>query len=272
MTMSDTLSPVTAPRDKAGLMKESPFKLRILVQQLGGLSDDAQKMAWHGMQTPEQRADYVLTLLQAWDAANPGASKGGPPAPAHANGATPHQPAVYQPPPVGGPAIAPGPTQHQPVTAPQVAHVSPQAAQQAQAATTTDPKPKRNPRTSSDAAAADVGADAISLLTSIKAAIDKQNEGLEGFQKGVMGILEEATAAKTSRVTAVENKYDELASSLRQLNLYLQSISNVQLWNVMMMLTFMQEQMGLPMVQVLKVAIEDSATFQKLVDQATGKV
>ncbi len=293
-----TLTPQTAPRDRNRLLTESPFQLRILVQKLGGLTTDEQKMGWHDMKTKESQVDYVLACLQRWDQANPGAAQAPPPAQAPAapapmaNGAMAYQPPLtmphppapvqqHQPPMQPAPQYAPpGMVAHTPipgamVAPPQVPPVSPAAAQQVQQATT-ETKSRRQPRTPTDAGAAqppaaDVGAEIVNLLTGLKASSDASIARYEQFQAHIASMLQEAVDSKNSRVTALESKYNEVHAALQQSNQYLQSISQVQTWTLMAFLTFMQENMGASMVDILGAAISDSATFQQLVNKATGK-
>jgi len=73
------LTPQTAPRTLEGLMSETPFKLRLLLTDLGGLQTEEQKMGWHQLSTPEMRAQHVLAVLKNWDQANPGVAQPPPP-------------------------------------------------------------------------------------------------------------------------------------------------------------------------------------------------
>lgn len=131
------LTPHTAPRTLEQLMAETPFKLRLLLTDLGGLKTEEQKMAWHQLNNAEARANHVLALLKAWDQANPGAAT--PPAapPPQANGV--HQPVPQQPPPqafqpppqafqppMGQPAFQQPPPQQAPQGFPQNGFVPPQ--------------------------------------------------------------------------------------------------------------------------------------------------
>jgi hypothetical protein len=282
-----TLTAQTAPRDRNALMNESPFQLRLLATKIGGFTTDAQKMAWHDLKSKDAQVDYVIKLLQAWDQANPGAAAPPPPvqsppmqqAPT-ANGAMSfHQPPMHQAPPAQ-PYAPPGIAPHQPIPAammqqplpqaPQVPQVSQAAAQQAAAATET--KSRRSPRTNADTAqGADVGTDLINAVMALKASSDAQIARYDQFQSYVTGVLQEASDAKTSRVTALETKYAEIHAVLQQTNQYLQSVSQVQIWTLMAFLTFMQENMHASMPDLLGAAIGDSATFEQLVNKATGK-
>jgi hypothetical protein len=293
-----TMTPQTAPRDRNRLLTESPFQLRILVQKLGGLSTDEQKMSWHDMKSKEAQIDYVLKLLLQWDQANPGAAQAPPPAGPvpTSNGAMPYQPPPmmqappqqmvpqqpqqsmqpaphYAPPGVMPHAPIPGAMMQAP---PQVPQVNPAAAQQVQQATTETTKARRQPRTPSDAQApqptADIGVEIVGLLTTLKASADAQVARYDQFQSYLTSLLQEASDSKNSRVTALEAKYADVHATLQQTNQYLQSISQVQTWTLLAFLTFMQENMGASMTDLLGAAISDSATFQQLVNKATGKV
>lgn len=286
------LTPHTAPRSIEGLLKETPFKLRLLAQALGGLTSEEQKMAWHQLNTNESRAEHILALLKGWDQANPGAAR----APM-TNGATPHtapqqqaQPQQQQFPVPGTAQQYPAPQQQQqfPQQAPQQqfqpqgvqqmapvgpAAVSPQAA--AAAAAATEKPSGRKPRTTSANGAppvdADVAGQVVAMLQTILTGLGTDAERFQQLQANITGILEEASTAKLGRVTALEAKYGEVASSLQHLSGAVQAQSQIQVWTLMAFLTFMQEQMGASMKDILGAAIQDSAMFQKLVDQATGK-
>lgn len=281
MSAESSLTPQTAPRTVDGLLRETAFKLRLLVGTLEGLKTEEQKMAWHALTTPEARAQYVLKLLTEWDAA-----RGGAPAPQqqvpHTNGAVQHQQA-----PAGPVGPAPGgfpatqfqmPTPMQPVAPGAVApgappNVGQQAASQAQAAAGGDSgKRTRTPKTGGGGAdAADVGAQVLSMLQDIHRGLAAEAQQRLDFQKQLISMLEEAGGSKASRVTALESKYAEVAASLQHLSGATQSQANVQLWTLMAFLTLASEQTGGSVVQVLGTAIQDSAMFQKFVDQAMGK-
>ncbi len=271
------LTPHTAPRSLEGLLKETPFKLRLLVGALKGLESEQQKMAWHGLQTNEARAQHALTLLQQWDAANPGAAQ---PA-AQTNGVhTPPQAPPQAPPPTTSfqapqtsftapmQPVAPG------MVAPGApAAVAPQAAAQAQAAAgenkTTS---KRQPRTGgAEAGGADLGAQVVSMLQTILNGLAAEAQQRIEFQKTVTSILEEASTGKTSRVEALEAKNIEITESLRHISGALQSQSQLQIWTLMAFLTLAEQQTGASTTEILGAAIQDSAMFQQLVDKALGK-
>lgn len=274
------LTPHTAPRTLDGLLKETPFKLRLLVGALGGLATEEQKMAWHGLQTNDARAKHALDLLQRWDAANPGAA-----APPAVNGAAAHAPppqTMPQQPPQQG-FVAPQtqfqmPAPMQPVAPGAVAPgapppVAPQAAAQAQAAAGEGKTSKRQPRTggTSDAGSADVGAQVVTMLQTILGGLQAEAQQRNEFQARLIAMLEEAASSKTSRVTALEGKYGEVLATLQHLSSSVQSMSNLQLWMMMAFLTLAEQQTGAGITDILGAAINDSAMFQKLVDKALGK-
>jgi hypothetical protein len=155
----------------------------------------------------------------------------------------------------------------------------PQVSQQAQAAaaaaTVDKPATRRQPRTTNGTAPAagdaDVAGQVVTMLQTILGGLGQDAERFQKLEARVIGILEEAASTKTSRVTALEAKYNEVASSLQHLSGAVQSQSQVQLWTLMAFLTFMQEQMGVSTTDILGAAIQDSAMFQKLVDKAMGK-
>lgn len=275
------LTPHTAPRDLDSLLRETPFKLRLLAQSLGGLTTEEQKMGWHQLQTNEARANHILSLLKQWDAANPGAARpaaggaGSPLAPPPTtNGA--HQPVAAPAP--QAPSFAPSfqmpvtNIQPQAVAAPGAPPaVSQQAAAGAQAAAGSE-KRTRAPRTSGGAeAGAELGGQVLGLLNTILGGLKADADQRQEFQRNLTALLETAASDKTSRVTALESKYGEMHETLKHLSAAMQSQSNLQLWTLMAFLTFMENSMGVGMVEILRAAINDSAMFQKLVDQAMGK-
>lgn len=82
MTASASITPQTAPRDVNGLKGMGIFQLRTLIERLGALQTDEQKMAFSGM-SMDQKANLALEFLSAWDKAHPGQAAVAPP---HANG------------------------------------------------------------------------------------------------------------------------------------------------------------------------------------------
>lgn len=292
-----TLTPQTAPRTVEALLQETPFKLRLLATELGGLTTEEQKMAWHQMTNAEQRTKYVLDLLKQWDTANPGAARPTQAAPANGvqNGAHVPAPTMQQPPMQAPPAMMPGfSTGQQAFAAPQPvtpvpaamagmgappvgpAAVSPQAAAQAAAATQTEggKTSRRQPRNGSattDTASADLGAQVVTMLQTILNGLGQEAQNRMGWQKQITDMLEEAASSKGSRVTALEQKYNEVAQALHSLSAAVQQQSQLQIWTLMAFLTLAEQQTGASITQILGAAIADSAMFQKLVDQATGK-
>lgn len=262
-----TLTPHTAPRTVEGLSKETPFKLRLLVQTLGGMETAEQKMAWHDAKTPEARATYVLQLLKNWDEANPGAATSAPAAPAPA----PHMNGAAQPLQTTGTATTPA-YRVPPV---QLPTVDPSALTAA-AAALADTKPRRSPKTSTEtpepAKTADVGTDVVNLLNRLAESIENDKDRFKALEKKVITILDGAASAKSSRLEVVENKYNELHKELGTVLQYLSWNNDVQKWTLMALLTFMQESVGTSPKDALGMAISDSAadSFQKLVDEATG--
>ena len=257
------LTPQNAPRDLEQLKLESPFQLRCLLLKLGCLTNEEEKMTWHNMQTPENRASHVLGILQAYDRATgtPGGATQTVTAPPGYNTAG------------GAQQVAPVMMPQQ--MAPQVPLVS-QAAVSAATAATAE-KPKRSPRTSAasgtetPSAPADLGAEVINLLNRVLDSNNKLEEKYDAFAKKIVGTIEEAASSKTSRVTALENKHAELAAQLTQVLAYQQSAQQMQTWTLMAFLTFMQESMGASIPALLGAAISDSAQFQQLLNKATGK-
>jgi hypothetical protein len=243
------LTPHTAPRTIEGLQMQTPFKLRLLVQSMQGFETAEQKMAWHNCSTPETRASYVLAMLHQWDKANPGLA-----VPANGAGAAVAQ-TVTPVQPVAPGTVAPGP-----------AAVSPQALQAAAAATAEAPKGRRTPRTPTDtsaaAAPADLGADVINLLHNILNTAQANGEKIAALEKKVDLVLAAASSGEDARATWTK--------ALQDLSNGAQNSQQLQVWTLMSFLTFMQESMGASIPEILGAAMQDSASFQQIVTQATG--
>lgn len=153
------------------------------------------------------------------------------------------------------PAAAP-----EPEPAPTVAAVAPAAV--AAAAAATSDRPKRTPRTSASAEATvapmPVAAPATDLGASIVELLNKSVEK----QDALLAAVKESN--KNDRLAALEAKNNELTAQL-------QGLQQLQTWTLTAFLTFMQEQMGASMIDILAAAIADSASLQEMVGKATGK-
>jgi hypothetical protein len=265
-----TLLPQTAPRTLEGLINQSPMRLRFLVRDyLGGLQNDADKMAWHALTTSQARAEYVLQLLKNWDAANPGAAA--PQGPAPAPQVQGYQPPIQQPQTNGATSYGPNtqmangvPVQQMAPVAPGPATVAPGAV--AAAAAATADKPRRTPRTSStlEQQPADVGANILELLTRLTGAIDSSQQSTLNALTSFKAILEEAASGKTSRLTLLETAHANLDAKIN-------AVLSLQRIMLMSVLNFMQEQSGMGILDLLGTAIEDSARLDQLIQQAQGK-
>jgi hypothetical protein len=287
-----TLTPQTAPRDLNALMQETPFKLRLLLNDMGQLSTDDQKMAWHALTNNEGRATHVFNILKAWDAANPGQAR--PATNGTANGAMapqpmpqmmqmqqqqpmqqpPQQPQMMQTPfQMPGAPIATAPIPAAAVNPIGPAQVSQQAAAAATAATAGEKTSTRKPRTTAANAGgdADLGAQVVSMLQTILTGLGQDVENRGKWQTQITSILEEAATGKASRVTALEQKYGEMLQTMQHISSALQAQQNLQIWTIMAFLTLAEQQTGAGTIDILRSAISDSAMFQKLVDSATGK-
>ena len=246
-----TLTPQTAPRTIEGLKTQSPLKLRILMETMGGLKTPEEKMAFHNLKTADARADWMLKELLKWDTAN---------------GFVPGAPAAAVP--AAAPAPAPIATQRQPVnhpTAPTVAAVDP-AAMAAAAAATAEPA-KRQPRTTSAKAAAeapagnaDLGAEVMALLNQVLAASTQNSSALTIVTR----TLDTAGKNSDARVTALEQTVVQLGERMK-------AMQQLQEWTLMALLTSLQETLGVGITDILGTAISDAEQLGALVDSATGK-
>ena len=220
-----------APDTIEGVRAMLPFQLRVLADALKGLGTGENQMAWHDQRTPEARAQYVFGLLQQH-------RKNAP-----SNG-------VQQ--------VAP------PQLAPTVANVSSDNIAAAAAATAAE-KPKRSPRTSAAAPAAeapaDLGANVVELLSKLADASGQQQDAMIAGFKKMEAILVEASSAKSSRLEAAVATLAKQVESTNQL---------VQ-WTLMAVLTMAQETTGASLVDVLGAAIRDSNELNALAAKATGK-
>jgi hypothetical protein len=276
-------TPQTAPRDINALMQVTPFQLRIITQNLGGLTTDADKMAWHNMSTQQARAAHVLKLLSDWDKANPGAAGAAAAAVAMNGAAQPAQPTVNQPPQVAVQQVMPvPPTVASNGVVPSgfgggfaggPAAVDPSAVA-AVGAATSDAKPARaprQPRTSTSGgeatSPADTGPEAkyevINLLNRILEATNKNNETATTALTKIVAVVEAAADSRQGRVTALEAKYTEIQNQVG-------AMYSMQRITLVAFLTFMQEKMNASMSDILGAAISDSQSFDKLFAQATA--
>lgn len=265
--MTMILTPQTAPRTLEGLAEIKPSDMRQLTENyLKGIRTDAEKLAWFDLRTPEAKAQYMLTLLQRWDAEN-----GGPPAQAPTGVRAPvtngvHQPAVAASVPDTQTVQVPPQAQ----MPPSVATVAPTALAAAQAAvgTTVDTKSKgsRSPRTTSSEAPPDLAANVLNLLTRVLETLSQVDTKIEALKAHVDTRLEEASSAKSSRL---EKAIDESNSTVASL---LKSISYMQQYALMSLLQDKAIKDKNSVAETLRVLIMECDDFQGLVDSARGKV
>jgi hypothetical protein len=237
---------MNAPRTIEELAKLTPVAMRQLTEMhLAAQRTDEEKMAWFGLNTPEAKAHYMLTLLKRWDEAN-GVVE-------HMNGAAPQASRA----PVTNGASAPA------ATTGFIPAVAPAAVAVAQAATMDTGKAKatRQPKTSEDKAAPDLGADILKLLGRVL-------EGQEALGKRFETALETASSAKNSRLEAT---CEALIAQNKSLAEMLTSISYQQTWALMALLTYVADQNETSVIDLLRTTIGTSENFQGLATIARGK-
>lgn len=227
----------SAPREQAALAKLGHFQLRKLADALGKLQSEEEKMAFHGLTTPEAKASEVAKYLEEWDRTH-----GGPPAVA-----TPVTPVAPE-------AVV--------ATVPAAAIAAATAATNGTAA-----RSRRSPRTSAEAAPAaapEVETAGTAGIGHVLAALTEVTNKLGGLQSDIV------TAHKKT-LTVVEDAAEANTLRLQELEKRVLEIGRLQQWTLTAFLTFMQESMNASMLDILGAAVTDAENLPGLIKQATGK-
>lgn len=223
--------PATAPRDAISLGKMGIFKLRVLIQNLGGLKESSEQMAFAKM-SPEEKVNEALRLLATWDKEHP--QNGTTTAPVE---------------PLRSPA------------APIVAAVDPAAlahAQQAAGAAPTAPTTtKRTPRAPASATEtpSDLGAAVLTAL-----------QGIQAEQVATRTAIE----AQTATVKELNATYTQVFHALKALDGRQAQTHRTSELNVALGLLLAEQVLAAPKNDVLSAAAQDVTTIQALL-QPVGK-
>jgi hypothetical protein len=227
MANEPAFEPATAPRDIEALKAATPFKLKFLATALGAFATAEKQSAWHQLPNKEAQAQCVLALLKEWDAK-------------HANG-------------TNGTAA---PTAIVPVSASQVAAVSPGATAAATAAAADKAKGsvKRQPVPQAGAGPApagnvDLGAAVLEELAGIRAQV---------------ATLAQAVNHLSVTTTSKDGKLMEALQALMTSN---DKLTQLQTWQFITLLTFAENQMNVTPLDLLRSAVTDANVLETLVDQ-----
>jgi hypothetical protein len=243
MTTVSKVTPQSAPRDAEGLMKLGIFQLRLLIEGMGALSTEQEKMAFAKMQTPE-KVQLAQQLLANWDKQNGANGTNGVAAPA--------MPAPMMMPPQGMPVV-------------QVDPASVAAA--AQAAMPAPPPAKRAPVTSDTRAAAapDLGVDIVNLLNRLSAQQDEMNSTLAAGIKELTGSVNEVAKANH---THAEN-YKAVYGALQNMNGAISLVALQSKLAMALVLPLAEQVLGASREDILRMTLGDIDSIQAFIQQAT---
>ena len=248
MTTVSKVTPQSAPRDPEGLMKLGIFQLRLLIESMGHLQNEQEKMAFAKMATP-QKVELAQQLLAQWDKVN-GVQNGVSPM----NGAAPMMPPPAMMPPQG-----------MPVT--QVDPAAVAAAAQAAVPPVQSAPPKRSPRTSesnAQAPAVDLGVDIVNLLNRLVQQNDETNSTLAAGLKELVGSVGEVAKSNHQHAENYKAVYGALGSMNNALNLIaLQSKLAMAL-----VLPLAEQTLGASREDILRMTLGDVDTIQAFIQQA----
>lgn len=250
MTTVSKVTPESAPRDPEGLAKLGIFQLRVLIEALGALKNEQEKMAFAKMQAP-QKVELAHQLLAQWDKAH---GAGGPTnGVAPMTGVAPTMPTPAMMPPQSMPV-----TQVDPAA---VAAAAQAAVPQVQAPVT------RQPRTSSKEAAPDVnlGADVVNLLNRIVQQNDEANSTLAA---GIKDILNQVSETAKANQTHAAN-YKAVFGALSTITATLQTVAMQSKLAMALVLPLAEQVLGASREDILNATLGDLETVQAIVQQAT---
>lgn len=249
MNSVSKVTPQSAPRDAEGLMKLGIFQLRLLIESMGHLKDEQEKMAFAKMQTPEKVA-LAQQLLANWDKANGGGGNG------VANGVmAPAMPAPMMMPPQGMPVMQVDPAQVAAAAAAAVPPPPPAAA-------------KRTPSTAesrSTAAGADLGADIVNLLNRLSAQQDEMNSTLAAGIKELTGSVAEVAKANHGHA---EN-YKAVYGALQNMNGAINLVALQSKLAMALVLPLAEQVLGASREDILRMTLGDVDSIQAFIQQAT---
>lgn len=251
MTTVSKITPQSAPRDPESLMKLGVFQLRLLVESLGALGNEQEKMAFAKMSS-QQKVDLAQQLLQQWDKNNGGVQNGV----VNGAGALPAMPPPAMAPPQGLP----------------VTQVDPAAvAAAAQAAAPPAPAPTtRTPRTSKTAVeqppAPDLGADILNLLNRLSQQSEETNSVLAGALKELTSKVGEVATANQQHA---EN-YKAVYNALTTMNGAIAMVAQQSTLAMALVLPLAEQVLGASREDVLGAALSDLSSINTFVQQAAA--
>ena len=245
MNSVSKVTPQSAPRDAEGLMKLGIFQLRLLIEGMGALQTEQEKMAFAKMQTPD-KVQLAQQLLANWDKQNGGANG--------TNG-------------VAAPAMAP-PMGMMPPQGMPVMQVDPgSVAAAAQAAVPPTP-PKRAPVTSETSApkGTDLGVDIVNLLNRLVSQQDEMNSTLAAGIKELTGSVGEVAKANHQHA---EN-YKAVYGALQNMNAAINLVAMQSKLAMALVLPLAEQTLGASREDILRATLGDLDTIQAFIQQATS--
>lgn len=247
--MSTSLASITvqtAPRDPVALEKLGIFQIRLLVEKLGALGTEPEKIAFAKLDTPG-KVSLAVQLLGQYDKANGGG---------HTNGVAP------------GTTAMPAPQQILQVPS---MEVSPAALAAAAQATAPQATVRRSPRTQAEATAApaapaDLGMDVLNMLNRIIQQNDETNSMVAGALKEVMGEIKEV--AKSNQ--QLSQNYGAVYGALQGIDKTMNAIGRQSTLQMALLLPLAEQVLGGSREEVLGATLGDVDSIQALLNQVAN--
>ena len=246
--MSTSLASITvqtAPRDPVALEKLGIFQIRLLVEKLGALGTEPEKIAFAKLDTPG-KVSLAVQLLNQFDKANGGG---------HTNGVAP------------GTMAMPAPQQVMQVPSMEVNPAALAAAAQATAPQTV----RRSPKTQAEvtpvsAAPADLGMDVLNMLNRIIQQNDETNSMVAGALKEVMGEIKEV--AKSNQ--QLSQNYSAVYGALQGIDKTMSAIGRQSTLQMALLLPLAEQVLGGSREEVLGATLGDVDSIQALLNQVAN--
>jgi hypothetical protein len=246
--MSTSLASITvqtAPRDPAALEKLGIFQIRLLVEKLGALGTEQEKIAFAKLDTPG-KVNLAVQLLNQFDKANGGV--------VHTNGIS------------AGAVAMPAP---QPIMQVPSMEVNPAALAAAAQATAPQASVRRSPRTQTDVAPpapADLGVDVLNMLNRIIQQNDETNSMLAGALKEVLGEIKEV--AKSNQ--QLSQNYSAVYGALQNIDRTMGAIARQSTLSMALILPLAEQVLGGSREDVLGATLGDVDSIQALLNQVAN--
>jgi len=244
--MSTSLASITvqtAPRDPVALEKLGIFQIRLLVEKLGALGTEQEKIAFAKLDTPG-KVSLAVQLLGQFDKANGGG---------HTNGVAP------------GTMAMPAPQQVMQVPSMEVNPAALAAAAQATVPQTV----RRSPKTQAEVtppAPADLGMDVLNMLNRIIQQNDETNSMVAGALKEVMGEIKEV--AKSNQ--QLSQTYGAVYNTLQVFDKTLNAIARQSTLSMALILPLAEQVLGGSREDVLGATLCDVDSIQALLNQVAN--